>query len=292
MYRPQIEALEDRSLLSSSTMPSVVLSGSTLTITGTQRNDAITLAVNADLTAQININGSITNLDEQTLVGFLSQPNPQVVINALGGNDSVRLFLAPGLNIPGISLAITVNLGAGHDFFLAEANGVTLSGTNLTVRANGGSGNDTLLARAHGLNLFNDGTVATLLLNGDQGNDIIRADTSGIVDFGTTLNYRANGGDGHDYVIGVHRLDAGSTGTVNAAVIGGRGRDNLALWLLRESAGDNPVVNGLLDGGDLASGLISREREDMIATDNVFATNFGPNSRGQRFPSLLSTQGD
>lgn len=286
MYRPQIEALEDRSLLSSSSMPSVVLNGSTLTITGTQRNDAISLAVNADLSAQLNINGSVTNLDAQAIVDFVTQPNAQIVINALGGNDSVRLFLAPGLNLPGISLAITVNLGSGHDYFLAEANGVTLSGTNLTVRANGGSGNDVLLARAIGLNLFNDGAVATLLLNGDHGNDIIRADTSGMVDFGTTLNYRANGGDGHDFVIGVHRFDMGSTGTVNAAVVGGRGRDNLALWLMRSTMDENLVVNGLLDGGDLASGLMSRDREDMIATDNVFATNFGPNSRGQRFSSL------
>ncbi|HMP60189.1 MAG TPA: hypothetical protein PKD86_12635, partial [Gemmatales bacterium] len=162
------------------------------------------------------------------------------------------------------------------------ADGVTLDGTNLTLTGNGGSGNDHLIASGQFLDLFNN-AVATVLLNGDSGDDVIRTDTTGIVEFGSTLNYRANGGDGRDFVIGVHRFEAGSNGTINAAVIGGRGRDHLALWLIQESGFDTPTINGLMDGGDLARNHQSRDREDMIATDNVFVTNFGPGSRGQRY---------
>jgi Ca2+-binding RTX toxin-like protein len=277
MYRPQIEALEDRSLLSVSVV------GNVLTITGTQRNDVIALTLNVDLSAQLNINGAVTNIDAATIIDFVSQPNPQININALGGNDSVRLTLAEGLQFNGLNLAVNVNLGNGNDQFMAIANNVDLDlGTNFRLTVNGGRGNDTLIAQANNMNVLNNST-ATLIFNGEQGNDVLRADTSGIVQGGSTLNYRANGGDGSDFVIGVHRLNADSNGTVNAAVVGGRGRDNLALWLVREASFDAPTINALLDGGDLASGLMSRDKEDMVATDNVFATNFGPGSRGVRF---------
>lgn len=277
MYRPQIEALEDRSLLS------VSIVGNVLSIAGTQRNDAIAVNVNADASAQVMINGAVTNVDAATFFDFISQPNAQININSWGGNDLVRLTLAEGLTLQTLNFGVNVNLGDGNDQFLAIANNVNVNdGTNMRLTVNGGRGNDLLLVRASNFNVLNSST-ATVMLNGEQGNDVLRADTTGIVEFGSTLNYRANGGDGSDFVIGVHRLNAGSDGTVNAAVVGGRNRDNLALWLMRESSFDAPTVNGLLDGGDLASGLISRDKEDMVATDNVFATNFGAGSRGTRY---------
>ena len=105
-----------------------------------------------------------------------------------------------------------------------------------------------------------EGGKLNVTLKGGDGSDNLQCLAQG--ELHRALNLVLDGGDDVDTVSADIALDAGSTGDVNATVLGGNGDDTLALHISNPSTA---TVQGLVDGG---AGF-----DRVSKTSNVAATN-------------------
>lgn len=201
---PCLESLEPRRLLSAA------VRGSTLVVTGTPGNDAITIDYNKqDSTYQVSINKSVQTFNAKAVKA--------ISVDAGNGKDNVSIT-------PRVAVNSTILGSAGND---------TLTGGNATDLILGGAGNDLI----HGGNgndlLYGDGGNDTLF--GDAGNDTLGGDANENLWFKgqplpnfQTGNDSLNGGSGNDWLLGgfnsdtLHGQDPGRD-----TLTGGSGNDIL-----------------------------------------------------------------
>lgn len=139
------------------------------------------------------------------------------------GDDTVHYALGAG--VTGTTRTVEVFLGNGHDTFTANLAGGLDANSNLTLRVDGGNGKDTLSA-------IGGGAVAgnlTVEFKGNNGKDNLSYEFAGTVT--GTMDLTLHGGNGWDTIRGNLDVQAGSTGTVTAEVLGRNGKDDLGLWV-------------------------------------------------------------
>ena len=231
-----IESLESRRLLAAS------LDGGVLTVTGTELNDRISIGVRGT---------QVVVLDGRTFFRFDAAAVDRVVVDALGGGDSVSL--SDTLTKPA-----TVNGGAGNDRLRGGGGTDTLNGGEGNDALDGGAGDDNLDGGA-GDDRLGGGVSGADALTGGDGRD--GADYSRrIAAVNVSLDGQANDGaegEGDNVAADVEAVHGGSgddtlTGSDGANVLsGGDGNDTLngggGADALNGGAG-NDTVNG--DGGD------------------------------------------
>ena len=139
------------------------------------------------------------------------------------GHDTVDFAL--GENVTGTTRTVEVWLGNGHDTFTADLAGGLDAASDLTLKVDGGNGKDTLTAVGGGAVAGN----LTVEFKGNNGMDNLSYEFAGTVTgvFDLTLH----GGNGVDTIRGNLDVQAGSTGTVTAEVLGRNGKDDLGLWV-------------------------------------------------------------
>jgi Ca2+-binding RTX toxin-like protein len=258
---PRVEALLQRVLLSVSVVKE------TLTIEGTAGKDEISVSVHPNV---INLMSVKVNGEEKV---FLLGSFKVININALGGNDTVRIRdLYDGhpayLNVdlgPGNDRAYGspyddkimagtgndrisagagddyVNAGGGDDVIVGDAGNDTLIGLAGDDTIYGGAGKDEIFAGDGADSL--DGGDAADVVDGGWGNDrIVETDLhspAGDEYYARNANL-INGGAGDDYI------EISHLGSMSA-VLGGDGDDYLY------ATSDGPYVDGLQmkgEGGD------------------------------------------
>jgi hypothetical protein len=278
---PNIEALEDRTCLST-----LSLTNHVLTLTGDNNADTFTIkdAGNGNVTASIQGAGGTKSINA---TGVSS-----IVVNSGNGKDAINYSLT---NTMTTARSIAVNLGSGQDTVnLDFSRGV--SSTALTVNVKDGTGNDSVTAKfgaIHNTNLtvnatqgkaidqfmasFNgaisgtarvsvnetgatgyDGTSVSLLSD-IASTAQVNVNTVGGIHPGTThvdyqgqlngvLNISERAGSAGDYLESTVTLKTGGTGTLKDTLLGGAGNDLLTLHLNNQST-KMKSVTASMDGG-------------------------------------------
>ncbi len=138
-----IETLEARRLLSGGSGSVVVKPNGTLTITGTDKDDVISISGDGfdNQEVLVNLNGSVF---DSPIVGPIIQ---RIVVNSLGGNDQVNV--AEGGDL------IAINLGNGNNTVFDQDSliGITAGNGNNTVQFSG-SGIVDYFQGGRGVNTF------------------------------------------------------------------------------------------------------------------------------------------
>lgn len=214
-FRPSFESLEERSMMSATGI-SAKLNDVTdvLTITGTGKSDRIVVAQG---------NGRITVYDDSIRRDwFPADGVKKIVVNALGGSDSVSLSPFGGLvqkpsiidggseddTLRGGAGADTIRGGQGNDALYGNPGNDFLYGDAGNDRLYGGLGNDTLRGGANHDRLF--GEAGADWLYGEAGDDYLR------------------GGAGHDILNGGSGTDTFRRSlSVNGPGLGLAGEPNI-----------------------------------------------------------------
>lgn len=153
--------------------------------------------------------------------GTFARPSGQLIVNALDGNDEIRLQ-------PLVSVNSVLNGGAGNDLIRGGVGVDTIYG---------GSGNDMLFGRDGNDSIF-----------GEAGNDgILGMNGNDTIDGGSGTN-TLTGGAGNDQITGGDQIDTifGSAG--NDTIYAGGGGD-----IISGGLGDDMIYGGL--GDDEITGL-------------------------------------
>ena len=181
-----IEQLESRQLRSAT----VDLAGDQLTITGTEANDVIVIALNAADPAQLDV-----KLGKET-TSYPVADISRITVNALGGNDKITVREKNGA----VYASLVVYGGEGNDSIVTGSGNDILDGGSGNDKVTGGSGDD--------------------VITGGEGNDTL---------IGGDGDDQLDAGDGRDKVtggLGDDNLDgAGGKDTIKA----GDGEDRIAV---------------------------------------------------------------
>jgi Ca2+-binding RTX toxin-like protein len=250
----------------------------TVTVNGTGGNDRISVAISG---ASVVVKG----LSAQVTIDGAEASNDSLVIDGLGGNDSIN---ASALDAGHIKLVI--DGGAGNDTIIGSRGNDTLLGGDGNDVVTGGAGNDVaMLGAGDDRFIWNPGDgsdvvegqagVDTLEFNGSCANETITVaangnrvlltrDVGGVtMDINEVENTVINAGGGDD-VINSSQLSPGLTqlkidgGDGNDRIIGGRGNDML--------------IGG--DGNDVVTGGIGSDVALLGAGDDAFIWNPGDGS--------------
>ena len=221
----------------------------TLFITGTNKNDVIT--INDDGTGNAgNITVTVGNGNVYTAKAGVGE----IALLGKGGNDTVVYNLNGDLLAPRVVLA---DLGAGNDKFTDNILGAINSGSGLDLEVYGSAGNDTMTTNQVGSTLVGNAVVYfqgdagndRLTYNGigqiaagasfspefsgGTGNDTIQSNFAGVINGYYMYNLTADGGAGNDKINATVTVGAGSTGSVGsssstpAAIDAGAGNDTI-----------------------------------------------------------------
>ena len=158
------------------------------------------------------------------------------------GHDTVDFTLGEG--VTGTTRTVEVWLGNGHDTFAADLPGGLDASSDLTLRVDGGNGKDALSATA-------GGAVAgglTVEFKGNNGTDNLSFEFAGTVT--GTVDLTLHGGNGVDTIRGNLDVQAGSTGSVTAEVLGRNGKDDLGLWVTGAGVGELSATDLTIHGGN------------------------------------------
>ena len=221
----------------------------TLFITGTNKNDVIT--INDDGTGNA---GGITVTVGTGNVYTAQAGVGEIALLGKGGNDTVVYNLNGDLVAPRVVLA---DLGGGNDKFTGNLQGAINSSTGLDLEVYGSAGNDTMTTNQIGSTLVGNAVVYfqgdagndKLTYNGigqiaagasfspefsgGAGNDTIQSNFAGVIDGYYMYNLTADGGAGNDKIMTNVTVGAGSTGSVGsssstpAAIDAGAGNDTI-----------------------------------------------------------------
>lgn len=277
------DTLESRRLMSASVANGV------LTITGTTGNDTILVRQQDAQTIRLEDNGVVSQ--------FADSAVNSIVINGLGGNDSLRArnFTSGGTTLRLLE-PVTINGGVGNDTIEGADGNDVLIGEAGNDSISGGAGNDLLDGGINADTLFgftgNDtlnGGLGTDVLTGAQGIDT--ADYSARIEnlslrigagfasgaVGELDNIEADvenvlGGSGNDRIEG-NGLDNILTGNAgNDFIFGSAGID-----VLNGNAGDDQLIGGSGDD-DMFGGL---------GNDQLFGTSGADELSGESGNDIL-----
>ena len=262
-FRPNVEGLEDRKLLSA-TM-SVVDHGETLRITGDRGDNHIAITqdargvhVVADDVAQtftgirnIEVNAGAGNDTITADIAFPPAPC-RIAVNAGAGDDVVTLRTAIDPNIQSGELIPAVhgvdfsaNLGAGNDTFNAD---LAYPPDPCRIAVDGGAGDDALNVRLGGDTQTVVSGDIDVMLNGGQGNDVVAVAMNHLTTLGS-VDLDLNGGAGDDRLVSAFdKLFV--KGSLNANVNGGQGNDDLSL--IARSQPRTVIIDGGSEGTPLS----------------------------------------
>ena len=249
-----LEGLEGRQLMAANAaqvgfQEDASNSVNTLFITGTNKNDVIT--INDDGTGNAgNITVTVGNGNVYTAKAAVGE----IALLGKGGNDTVVYNLNGDLVAPRVVLA---DLGAGNDKFTGNLVGAINSTSGLDLEVYGSAGNDTMTTNQVGSTLVGNAVVYfqgdagndRLTYNGigqiaagasfspefsgGAGNDTIQSNFAGVINGYYMYNLTADGGAGNDKITNLVTVGAGSTGSVGsssstpAAIDGGAGNDTI-----------------------------------------------------------------
>src|SRR5262245_37001841 len=217
--RLSLESLTGRAL------PSATLAGGVLTVTGTDGNDVIVVREHDGVISirgmEIDVGGTL-----QSSVPVASVT--AVDVNALGGNDRVRLS--------SLRIGASVDGGAGNDIVTGGMGDDSLTGADGNDVLNGAAGNDLI-----------DGGTGNDREVGAQGNDDLTGDAGDDSLNGGAGDDSLQGGDGNDIESGGVGDDSLDGGTGDDSVNGGLGNDDV-----NGDAGNDRMSGGI--GRDVLQG--------------------------------------
>jgi Ca2+-binding RTX toxin-like protein len=228
----KLESLHSRAL------PSATLAGGVLTVTGTDGNDLIVVR---QIAGAISVRGMQIDVGGTLQSSVPAASVTAVDVNALGGNDRVRLGT--------LHIGATVDAGGGNDSVLgglgddSVSGGVgddVLNGAAGDDSINGGAGDDRELGARGNDDLAGD--VGDDSLNGGLGDDSIQGGDGNDHASGELGDDSLNGGAGDDSVNGGMGNDDVNGEAGDDSVSGGLGRDDL-----RGGTGDDSAFGGLGD---------------------------------------------
>lgn len=230
-FVPELEALEDRQLLSGYSVH-----GEVLRITGSNAADTVAITDNGTGSAgdiRFSLNGSTTTISD-----YISL----IKVDTGGGNDTVTYTLTGDLNLQafGSGRHVWVDLGTGDDTFWGQAHHDLLSSdrdyghfvaeTLLDISVAGCKGKDTLSMSAYGntgIKIHRNAMLNVLLDGGKGDHDLVTTNIIGELDGYVGLGLA--GGPGNDKPVPGHpgsggvyaslTLQAGSTGIVDAPYV-------------------------------------------------------------------------
>ena len=198
-------------------LPTVQRNGRVLTITGTDRNDTISLHTRGPKLLLDFAGGDVQK--------FKLRKIHRIIVNAGEGNDR--------LSARRLTVGVTFNGGEGND---------RIVGSDRRDRISGGDGHDRIL-----------GLGGRDLVTGGNGRDRIRGETSGDSLSGGMGADTLAGGGGDDEVVGGSGRDVIRGGRLNDLIVGGFGRDRI---FGNDGFDDVQDSRGLLDpDGDDAAGI-------------------------------------
>jgi uncharacterized protein YkwD len=225
-FRPEVEGLEERSLMASHLTAN--LSGGVLRIEGTNQNDQI-------LVRQDNNRISVSYTDIKVGSGYqasvAASSVKRIEVRGLAGDDRISL---DSENRGGQALHVPTYVwgGDGNDVIRGSVGDDRLYGGNGDDRLYGGNGNDRLDGGAG--NDYLDGGSGNDQLFGGNGNDVLRGAAGADQLFGSAGNDSLFGGTGNDRLdggTGQNRLNGDSgndlliTRSSHDVLNGGSGRD-------------------------------------------------------------------
>jgi Ca2+-binding RTX toxin-like protein len=225
----------------------------------------------------------VNGLSAQVTVDGAEAANDTLLINGLGGNDTIN---ASALDAGRINL--TIDGGAGNDTIVGSAGNDVLIGGDGNDVVTGGRGNDTaLLGAGDDRYIWNAGDGSdvidgqdgndTLVVNGSNADETITVTANGsrvlvgvgaaTMDIGTIENVMINGGGGDDVIIAGNGLSALTSLTVD----GGAGNDTIT-----GGDGNDVLIGG--DGNDLITGGRGNDTALLGNGDDTFVWNPGDGS--------------
>jgi hypothetical protein len=234
-FRPEVQALEDRQLLSVS---STFFNG-VLTLTGNKANDFVSLAHDG--------NGLVTG--SATGIAAINQSGVnRLVIETKGGRDTV--FVTQTGNLLR-SFDLDVRLGDDPDVFSTTLQGSIAGFRTMNITVNGDQNSDRMTVAAD--QNVGISTGAKLQVRMEGGGVFFTDDKLSFFYRGLvkgTLEVAMDGGRGDDVLTALIGLAAGSTGQVGtgggARLDGGGGDDRLTFEV---SDFSGATVNAAMDGG-------------------------------------------
>ncbi|MGH2948921.1 MAG: calcium-binding protein [Solirubrobacteraceae bacterium] len=281
-----------------SAVPTPVVDGDTITITGDDTAESIAVTTQGGLIA---LNGS-TDLGGNTAA---ADDTFALVIDARGGDDTIAVNTADLASvtvdggagndvITGSPEVDTLSGGDGNDRVVGAQGGDTMAGGNGNdvlvwnpgdgsdvmdgeagaddIEVNGGSAGETFTAVPNGDRVRFDrvnpgpfnldiGTAERLVLNANGGDDTFTADP------GLALPVLLNGGVGNDTLTGGAAADLVNGGDENDTLDGGAGSDRLVgdrgADVMRGGAGDDTMVWNNGDGSDVMDGQDGLDRVEV-----------------------------
>ncbi len=275
-FRPQLDPLETRCVLSNSTS----FSAGVLHVHGDANQNRVQL--------QHDGNGHLTGFIDSLIKGFrrdridIDQTGvKKVVVDTKGSSDRVTFTQTANLQK---NFEVVANLGDGNDTFTATLNGDVLAGKTMKITGNGGSGADSLA-----LNLLNDVDIKTGaalridLEGGDSPFDLANQDVLSVSYRGEddgVLDVDEFSVFGDDTLTTVLTLDAGSTGNVGDVAafgtseqVGGFNSDHHTFKVC-DNSGGTATVSAVLDGAnDLVIVEFPGVQDQGFHTTNVRAVN-------------------
>lgn len=255
---PRVEQLEDRCVPACTVTPTGAAPNVLLTINGDAGLNAIQISDNGAGNITVTCDGVAT----PAVAGVRD-----IVVNTQDGNDVVFYTLTADLTTAQVR-NLNVDLGAGNDFFLAQAtnNGDVNLNATLTFNVRGRLGNDNIrFFFSQDFDIFG---TCSIFVAGNEGRDRIAVSQLGEID--GRFSVAVNGGADRDR-IGVN-IAAGSSSAGNVAVqINGQGGDDLLTLLFQ--VGEQTFtgsINAALNGGP---GINTAVVSDIVVVTGVFPDN-------------------
>lgn len=266
MFKPQLESLEDRMVLSSNSAPftsyTFANGGTVLNIVGNNGSNINDLFLFNTGDLRVTSNGSTFIVDAADFALV-----EQINITMGKRNDVFRLTSEVDSFLDSRNLQINAWMGSGNDVFRINYDYSDFFFSNVEVNVWGQNGNDDIRV----YNRQSDLIASNLAVNfyGGKGNDYLFARTSNVIDIDSTLNYNAWGEKGRDVVRGSHTFFPGSDGDARANVYGGEDKDNLRIEFdFQQDVFDLLTGGGLIDGGP------GREKDLITYGPGVTLRNF------------------
>jgi hypothetical protein len=237
-FRPEVQALEDRQMLSVTS----IFSGGVLRLEGNGDRDFISLRNdgNGVVTGTGTGGGKSININQSGV--------NRLEISTKGGSDTV--FITQTGNLVR-DFTSDVRLGDGVDVFSMTLLGDINSFRTLSLRVRGEDSGDRITVAADRDADIQTGARLLLNLEGGSGNDTMACFYRGELD--GTLDVDLTSNSGEDILTTQLGLDAGSTGRIDSSLMKAESGDDRLTYLVSDFSG--VTIDAGMDGGsDFASG--------------------------------------
>ncbi|MFO0969507.1 MAG: calcium-binding protein [Gemmataceae bacterium] len=270
-YRPRLEPLEDRNLLAAGL--NAELAAGILTINGTDGPDLINVR---NINGRVFVDGAVIKLGANTQASVAAGVVNRIVVNGLGGNDTIQLNSEATAGQQPLTMTEIINGGDGDDLIRAGAGWATIYGGAGNDSIYGALGNDTLYGEAGDDLLY--GLAGDDKLYGGDGNDTLYGgDGNDLLDGGAGAN-RLDGGPGSNTLLNGVNIAAPITADLTSGVLTINGTDGSDLINVRNINGrvsvDGIVIKlGANTQATVAAGVVNRIVVNGMAGDDKITLN-------------------